>query len=121
MVEIRLRRDSRSRLSFLSASGHAGWAENGEDVVCAAVSALVQSAWLGLTEIAGIPVAASKAAGRLDLRWDPALSDRDDVRAIVETVARSLRIIAGQYPEHVRVVEDGISPPNTREPERRDG
>lgn len=36
------------------AVGHTNWAVHGEDVVCAAVSALTQTTVLGLTEVLGI-------------------------------------------------------------------
>ncbi|HEY0798046.1 MAG TPA: ribosomal-processing cysteine protease Prp [Candidatus Baltobacteraceae bacterium] len=104
MVEVRIREDSRKRLSSFFASGHAGWAELGEDVVCAAVSALLQSAWLGLAEYAGVAVDGSRrSSGHLELHWPAAVRDRDDVRAIVTTTALSLERIALDFPDHLRV------------------
>ncbi len=106
MVEVRIREDSRGRLSSFFASGHAGWAESGADIVCAAVSTLLQAAWLGLTEVAAVDVTGSRADGRLELAW-PAVA-RDDVaaQAIAATVARSVERIATQYPDHVRVIHE---------------
>lgn len=103
MVEVRIREDSRKRLSSFSAEGHAGWAESGSDVVCAAVSALLQAAWLGLIEYAHVPIDGSREAGKLELRWSNEVRERDDVRAIITTVALSLERIAQDYPGHVRV------------------
>jgi uncharacterized protein YsxB (DUF464 family) len=96
-------RDSRERLSSFFAEGHAGWADAGEDVVCAAVSALLQAAWLGLSDVAAIPVDAAKSDGRLTLAWPAAAREDPGVHAIVETVARSLETLAAQFPEHVSV------------------
>ena len=39
-----------------SVSGHAGYAEEGEDIVCSAVSSIIQTAVLGLMQAAGIKV-----------------------------------------------------------------
>src|ERR1700761_4083963 len=50
-AEVRFRRDSRDRLSSVFSSGHAEQGEPGEDVVCSAVSALLQAAWAGLTDV----------------------------------------------------------------------
>lgn len=36
----------------LNINGHANYAEHGQDIVCAGVSAIIQSAILGLEEIA---------------------------------------------------------------------
>ena len=104
MVEIRIFRDSRDRLSSFFATGHAGWAEHGQDVVCAAISTALQSAWLGLSEVASVPVAADKADGTLRLSWPENVRDDPAVRAIVGTAARTVEVIAGQYPEVARVI-----------------
>ena len=96
------RRDSRKRLSSVFAEGHAGWAEPGEDVVCAAASAILQAAWLGLAEHARGEVEGERTGGRLAMRWPEAARDRDDVRAIVATAELAIARIAQQFPKHVR-------------------
>lgn len=40
----------------LECSGHSGYAESGKDIVCSAVSTLVQNAILSLQKIANVPV-----------------------------------------------------------------
>jgi uncharacterized protein YsxB (DUF464 family) len=104
LVEIRIFRDSRERLSSFFASGHAGWDEHGQDVVCAAISTALQSAWLGLTEVAVVPVDAQRAAGTLRLSWPANVRDDAAVRAIVQTAARTVETLARQYPEAARVI-----------------
>jgi uncharacterized protein YsxB (DUF464 family) len=106
LVEVRIRKDSRNRLSSFFATGHAGWADAGDDVVCAAVSTILQSAWLGLVEVAHVEVVASRASGHLDLSWPPAARDDAAASAIVATAARSVERIATQFPDHVRVIHE---------------
>ncbi len=96
------RRDSRNRLSSVFADGHAGWAAHGEDVACAAVSAILQAAWVGLTDHAHVAIDGEREGGRLAMRWPKAERDRDDVRAIVATAELAIGQIAQQYPKHVR-------------------
>ncbi len=108
MVEIRIVRDSRDRLSSFFASGHAGWAEHGQDVVCAALSTALQSAWLGLAEVATVPVDAERGDGTLRLTWPEANRDDAAVRAIVQTAARTVETIARQYPETARVIHEKV-------------
>ena len=84
------------------ADGHAGWADAGEDVVCAAVSAILQAAWLGLTEVAKIDVAAERAGGSLTLAWPEPSRDDPALRATVGTAEVSIAALAGQFPDHVR-------------------
>ena len=104
MIEVRIRKDGRNRLSSFLATGHAGWAESGADVVCAAVSTVLQAAWLGLSEVAHVDVHAAKESGRMTLAWPEASRDDGAVRAIVATAALSVERIAAQYPDHVRVI-----------------
>ncbi|GAC1531123.1 MAG: ribosomal-processing cysteine protease Prp [Vulcanimicrobiaceae bacterium] len=106
MVELHVREDGRQRLSSFFATGHAGWAESGEDVVCAAVSAILQAAWLGLAEIARVDVVASREDGRLEVTWPENVRADAGVRAIVGTAALSVERIALQYPDHVRVIRE---------------
>jgi len=102
MVTVTIEEDSQGRLSSFVATGHAGWADKGNDVVCAAVSALLQAAWLGLTEVAKVKVDGARSEGELRLRWPEEVRDRADVKAIVETAQRSIETIALQYPDHVQ-------------------
>jgi uncharacterized protein YsxB (DUF464 family) len=104
LVEVHIRRDSRGRLSSFFAAGHAGWADPGKDIVCAAVSTLLQAAWLGLDEVAKIDVAGVRDGGELMLAWPDASRDDPGVRAIVETVALSVITLAKQFPDHISIV-----------------
>jgi len=106
LVRVYIRKDSRDRLSSFFATGHAGWAESGQDVVCAALSTVLQAAYLGLSEVAHIDVSFKRKSGRLELRW-PALK-RDDaaVNAIVATAALSVERIASQHPGTIDVIHE---------------
>jgi uncharacterized protein YsxB (DUF464 family) len=103
VIEVIVRRDSRERLSSLFADGHANFDEEGLDVVCAAVSAVLQAAWLGLTDVAGVTVAAEKEKGQLSLRWPEAARSDAAVAAIVGTAERAVEALAVQFPDHVRL------------------
>ena len=52
MITITMHRDKEYRYTGFTISGHADYAEEGSDIVCAAVSALSQTALLGLMEYA---------------------------------------------------------------------
>lgn len=101
MVEVVFHRDSRGRLSSFFAGGHAEFADKGEDVVCAAVSAILQAARLGLEEYAGVALEAHQQHGSLSVAWPPECRDDERVRAIAATAELSIRRIAEQFPEHV--------------------
>ena len=101
MLSVIFYRDSRNRLSSVFARGHAGWADAGDDIVCAAASAILQAAQLGLADHAKTKLEVGQRAGELRLRWPEA--DRDDaaVAAIVRTAELAIESLAKQYPEHV--------------------
>lgn len=106
MLEVRFRRNGEARLCSIAASGHAGWADAGADIVCAAVAALLQGAWLGLTDYAHVEVDGRRTKGELSLRWSETDGERDDVAAIAGTAELAVMQIARQYPDHVRYLAE---------------
>ena len=110
MVLVTVRRDSRQRLSSLFASGHAGWADSGSDVVCAAVAAVLQAAWLGLERVALVRVDGKRAEGTLSLAWPEAARESPALSAIVTTAELAIEQIARQYPRHVRLSRETECP-----------
>ena len=106
MLEVRFRRDSRQRLSSVFARGHTELAEPGEDIGCAAASALLQAAWVGLTDVAHVRVAGRRRSGDFELRWPEEARDREDVNAIVATAELAIEQIARQYRGAIRFVRE---------------
>ena len=105
MLEVTFFRDDRDRLAGLSAVGHADFADYGTDIVCAAVSSILQAARIGLTEYAGLAVEAIQHAGELELTWREEDRDRENLRAIVATAELAVGEIARRYPDHVLVAQ----------------
>ena len=106
MVDVRFRRDSRDRLSSVFSSGHAGQGDPGEDVACAAVSALLQAAWVGLTDVARVEVTGHRRSGDLLMRWPQDARERADVHAIVATAELAIEQIAKQNRGFVRYIRE---------------
>ena len=105
MLEVSFVRDDRGRLAAVRAFGHADYDQAGDDVVCAAVSAILQAARLGLEQHAKVRLEATQESGTLNMAWPPEARDEVAVVAIVRTAELAVREIADQYPEHVRVVQ----------------
>jgi uncharacterized protein YsxB (DUF464 family) len=109
MLNVVFRRDSRDRLSSVFASGHVEIAETSSDeysLVCAAVSAVLQAARLGLEAYVKIPLDVTQQRGELSMRWPQRSRDDERVLAILETARLSVDQIAAQYPQHVSVGEE---------------
>jgi len=105
-LQVTFYRDGQERLSSVFARGHADFAEHGQDIVCAAVSAILQALRLGLETYAGIPLDADQEPGELHVRWPENARDDPSLRAIVTTAELSVERIAEQYPEQVRLTRE---------------
>ena len=97
----------RGFIAGFRARGHSGYAESGQDIVCAAVSAFTQTCELGLTEVAGIDpvVKRDDESGLYEVRL-PRRVDRAKLRkaqVIFATLLMGLKSIESSYPEFVRV------------------
>lgn len=115
MLEVTFYRDERRRLAGISALGHADFAAHGRDIVCAAVSAVLQAARIGLEEHACAELEARQTPGRLELQWPQEQRELESLIAIVATAELAVEHIARRFPQHVRLRRRRIA----REPGRR--
>ena len=101
MICIKIFRTTSGEISGVSVRGHSGTAGHGEDIVCAGVSALAQTALLGIGQHQQREVDYEVASGdlRMKLRSEP-----DDLtEAILETMLLGLIEIVKINPEAVRI------------------
>lgn len=105
MVRIHVLVDERGRLAGFTASGHALFADPGQDIVCAAVSALLQTTVLGLEQSARVNPQWKIQKGRLHCEVPPAGREAEGARVLMESVLSGLRQIAGQHPEYLSIEE----------------
>lgn len=85
--------------AHLTVRGHAGYAESGRDIVCAAASALVY-ALAGTLRDTGRLTEAVMEPGRADIRGT------GDCAREFALVRCGLELLAGQYPQCVEVGRD---------------
>ncbi len=95
------------RIAGFLADGHTGFAEEGEDIVCSAVSAVTQTAILGLTEVLNLPAAVEVQDARLSCMLEKGIVEADWQRAelILETMTVGLRSIADSYGDYIKIIE----------------
>lgn len=89
----------------LKAKGHAKAGEHGKDLVCAAISALVQTLaqYLEDTNAAGDY---RHESGDVAIRAAPGLLKRRRIRLAFRQTMTGLRVLANQYPGNVWIKED---------------
>ena len=91
-------------LTGIQSRGHSGFAPKGSDIVCAAVSTLMQSLVLGLEDIAhleGLEVEMNERIPIIRAVWPSAEQER--IALLTDTVARSLEQIARENPKHIKL------------------
>ncbi len=88
------------------AHGHAEAGVAGDDVVCAAASAILQAAELGLLAYASVPNAATRADGEMSFALPEDVRGREDVKAILGTAELAIAQLAWQFPVNVRIVRE---------------
>ena len=103
MITVTVIRENESPVGF-TVSGHANMGEYGEDLVCAAVSAVVQTALLGITDVCQIQAGVSIEEGetRCILTKD---ADPDEIRRagiVLDTMIAGLRSIQASYPKTLK-------------------
>ena len=96
-------------ISGFCSKGHAGLAPSGEDIVCAGISAILQTAYLGLKEVAGLFVGMEmdENAGRMTLVLERELPDqqRHNADIIFNTMRLGLLSLKEAYPDYLNIVE----------------
>ena len=87
-----------------SCEGHAEFDEHGQDIVCAAVSALTGALGLGLTEVAGLPLKPEVGEGVFRLRL-PQLNPEQELQAalLLDTTVAALAQMEEVYSGFVEV------------------
>lgn len=110
MVRVKLLRVEDGSLGGFVAEGHSGFAARGNDVVCAAVSALTTVTVLGLQARLKLSprVEVDDDRGYLECRLDPStIPDALWFRAqdLMETMALGLHEIANDYSKYIQVEE----------------
>lgn len=103
MVKVDIFRDAAGAITGFTVNGHANTAPHGQDIVCAGVAALTQTAALGLERHLGREIVLDVASGRLALRL--AGSPDGLTGAIMETMVLGLAEIEKISPQSVCITE----------------
>ena len=99
MTTIRFYRDH-GRLSGFTCSGHSGYAEAGEDIVCAAVSSAAYMTANTLTDIVKCQAKADVSDGNMSFHVTTKLSE---AQQILEGFKLHIEALAADYPKNIKV------------------
>ena len=92
--------------------GHAGYADGGADIVCAAASALccTLAGRLSYKQITGglVMTHCRLSAGEADIGARP-VGDWKEVQEVFETICTGFAMLCGEYPKHIFLTERTVS------------
>ena len=95
------------RITGFSISGHSGYAENGADIVCAAISAVVTMAEATINEVCGAKakVRVKEEDARITLTLPASCDEEDSVQAVLAGMLLTLVGLRDDYPDYIEVLE----------------
>jgi uncharacterized protein len=109
MIQVIIIRDNEGVIREFSVNGHAGFAESGSDIVCAAVSAVAYTAVGALEELVGIRRYEEKEGYmKFSLPLDISREKFETAGIILETAAIGFKQIEMQYGEYVEVSDEEV-------------
>jgi len=95
------------RITAVTVEGHAGYAEAGQDIVCAAVSAITIGTVNSAEKLLGIEplVEVDEATGYLKWQIPDALATEIDqqLQLLLAAMLESLKMIAEEYDEFIKI------------------
>ena len=110
MIKIIIYKAREGEIMGFKVTGHSGYGTQGKDIVCSAVSALAQTALLGLMKVAEADVDYKIDEGYLACSIKDAGSDRKRImcEAILGTMYEGLKSIKESYIKHIDIVEEEV-------------
>ena len=95
------------RITGFSVSGHSGYAEEGSDIVCAAISAVVSMAECTINDICGAKakVRVKEDDARITLTLPASCDEEESVQAVLAGMMLTLCSLRADYPDYIEVLE----------------
>ena len=95
------------RITGFSVSGHSGYAESGQDIVCAAISAVVTMAEATINDVCGAKakVRVKDEDARITLTLPTSCDEEETVQAVLAGMLVTLCNLRDDYPDYIEVME----------------
>ena len=113
MIKITIEREDDDRIKSISSTGHSGYAEEGKDIVCSAVSTAIQTCIHGMLMVVGIKgftLKRDEDKGELIFRLPNHLNsvDADKCELLFNTMYETIKDIQDGYSKYLlmEVIED---------------
>ena len=95
------------RITGFSVCGHSGYAEAGQDIVCAAISAAVAMAECTINDVCGgkAKVRVKDEDARITLTLPVSCEEEDAIQSVLAGMMLYLVGLRDQYPDYIEVLE----------------
>ena len=95
------------RITGFTISGHSGYAEAGQDIICAAISAVVTMAEATINDVCGAKakVRVKEEDARVTLTLPASCDEEDSVQAVLAGMMITLIGMRDEYPDFIEVLE----------------
>ena len=96
------------RITGFSISGHSGYAEAGQDIVCAAISAVVTMAETTINDVCGAKAKVrvrEQENARITLTLPASCDEEESVQAVLAGMMLTLCSLRDDYPDYIEVLE----------------
>ena len=95
------------RITGFSISGHSGYAEAGQDIVCAAISAVVTMAEATINDVCGAKakVRVGEDEARVTLKLPKSCDEEETVQAVLAGMMVTLIALQEDYSDFIEVLE----------------
>lgn len=106
MIKIKIKREN-NHINFVEVKGHANYSSFGNDIVCASVSSVVQTALLGILNVVNLKIPFEKQDGFLSFQIPNNLAEVQIVKvdAILNTMTEGLKDIQEGFKKFVKMEE----------------
>lgn len=104
MINVTLFKEN-GKVVRVRALGHSGLADHGSDILCAAVSAVVQTAYLAIYDIEkSVEYTSDEEQGLFEFAI-PYKADRHDIDVIIRAMYLGLKDLSSGYPQNLNLEE----------------
>ena len=95
------------RITGFSVSGHSGYAEAGQDIVCAAISAAVALAECTINDVCGgkAKVRVKEADARITLTLPATCEEEEAIQSVLAGLMLYLISLRDEYSDYIEVLE----------------
>ena len=95
------------RITGFSVSGHSGYAEAGQDIVCAAISAVVTMAEATINDVCGAKakVRVKEEDARITLTLPTACEEEDTIQSVLAGLMLYLISLRDDFEDYIEVLE----------------